>query len=291
MFLSAEAFAKINRELRVGGPRPDGYHEIHSRFASIDLADRLEVEGADDLELSCSVPALSDESNLVARAARALATRLHRKPAARIHLEKGIPIGAGLGGGSADAAVALLLLSRMWESRLEEAELLAIAAELGSDVPYFLIGGEVDVSGRGERLRPLPDRPPEELLLLIPPFSTSTREVYALFDRLEPLPSLPERLSVDGSIKFFGPNDLASSVLALRGEMEAYRRSARETAEECGITGSGSAIVLRGITTEAEGRLGARHPEATLQRVRTLDREEYRRRTTASGGSTWKSPR
>ena len=116
MVLIAEAPAKINRELRVGQRRPDGFHEIRSRFCAIDFCDRLEVEESDRLELSCSgVPVPCGDTNLVARAARALADRLGIASGARIRLEKRVPAGAGLGGGSADAAVTLLLLSKLWE--------------------------------------------------------------------------------------------------------------------------------------------------------------------------------
>ena len=170
MVLIAEAPAKINRELRVGPRRPDGFHEIRSRFCAIDFCDRLEVEESDRLELSCSgVPVPCGDTNLVARAARALADRLGVASGARIRLEKRVPAGAGLGGGSADAAVTLLLLSKLWSSRLRQEELSEVAARLGSDVPFFLSGGEADVAGRGERVTPLGDSPPQELLLWIPP--------------------------------------------------------------------------------------------------------------------------
>src|SRR5229473_1692918 len=112
MLLTAEAPAKINRELRVGRRRADGFHEIRSRLVSIELADRLEVEPAG-----------------VA-------------PLARIRLEKRVPAGAGLGGGSADAAVALFLLAKLWGAGVKEEDLSRIAASLGSDVPFFLVGGQ-----------------------------------------------------------------------------------------------------------------------------------------------------
>src|SRR6185295_852602 len=161
--LRADAPAKINRELKVGRIRPDGFHEIRSRLVAIDLADSIEVEtGTGSLQLFCTgLPVPGDESNLVARAARALAARLRRPTAdATIRLEKKIPVGAGLGGGSSDAARALVLLAELWGSRLSFEDLGALAASLGSDVPFFLVGGEADVTGRGEKVRPLPDSPP-----------------------------------------------------------------------------------------------------------------------------------
>ena len=283
MVLIAEAPAKINRELRVGQRRPDGFHEIRSRFCAIDFCDRLEVEESDRLELSCSgVPVPCGDTNLVARAARALADRLGIASGARIRLEKRVPAGAGLGGGSADAAVTLLLLSKLWSSRLRQEELSEVAARLGSDVPFFLSGGEADVAGRGERVTPLGDSPPEELLLWIPPFSISTAEVYATYDRLTATAApLPDRLEIETKRTFLGPNDLASAVLETEGQMEDYLLSARQVASESGISGSGSALLLFGVGPEGEKRLAQIHPEATLRRVRTLTREDYRRRTTA----------
>src|SRR6266545_1228550 len=173
-----EAFAKINRELRLGGRRADGFHEIWSRFCTIDFSDRVEIEEARDFELACSgIPVPGGGSNLVAKAARALADRLGIAPRVRIRLEKRVPAGSGLGGGSSDAAVTLLLLSKLWSSRLRQEELSEVAAGLGSDVSFFLSGGEADVAGRGESVTPLGDSPPQELLLWIPPFSISTAEV------------------------------------------------------------------------------------------------------------------
>ncbi len=293
MLLRAEAPAKINRELRVGGRRADGYHEIRSRMVSIDLADRLEVETAEELTFSCAGAAVpADDSNLVVRAAQALARYLRIVPLARIRLEKRVPVGAGLGGGSADAAVTLRLLAQLWGSELTKDEVSPIASGLGSDVPFFLVGGEADVAGRGERVSAREDASPVELLLLVPPFSVSTRDVYARFDRSAgPKDILLERLEIETSPRFFGPNDLAPAVLEAHPVMADYLRSAQQAAAEYGITGSGSTIVLCGVTPGGEGWLTKRHPEATVQRTRTLSREEYRGRTGSSGGSAWKSLR
>jgi 4-diphosphocytidyl-2-C-methyl-D-erythritol kinase len=284
MVLRAEAPAKINRELRVGGVRPDGFHEIRSRFCAIDFCDRLEAEDSDALELSCSgIPVPAGDSNLVMRAARALAAALGVPPRARIRLEKRVPPGSGLGGGSSDAAVALLLLSRLWRgsrSPLTRGELVPIAASVGSDVPFFLFGGEADVAGRGERVTPREDLPATEVVLFLPPLAIETAGVYAAHDRLAGgAGSLPERLEIETSSNFLGPNDLASAVLQTHGEMVEYWNSARLAAREASITGSGSGFVLCGLTSEAEKALGQRHPEAAIRRVRTLGRADYERKT------------
>jgi 4-diphosphocytidyl-2-C-methyl-D-erythritol kinase len=293
MLLRAEAPAKINRELRVGARRPDGFHEIRSRFCTIDLSDQLEIEDAESLEITCAgLPLPEGESNLVARAAMSLAEELGIAPRARIRLEKRIPVGAGLGGGSADAAVTLLLLSKLWESPLSAAGLSNVAARVGSDVPFFLHGGEADVTGRGERVTPREDGQVRELLLFVPPFSIATGEVYAAYARLTGGSArLPERLEIDEARSFLGPNDLASAVLEINLQMGDYLRSAREVATEAGITGSGSALVLCGVTTEGERRLAGRHPDASLYRVRTVSRADYKHRTSQGGGPQWKSPR
>ncbi|MCA1581080.1 MAG: 4-(cytidine 5'-diphospho)-2-C-methyl-D-erythritol kinase [Acidobacteria bacterium] len=291
--LRALAPAKINRELRVGGRRPDGFHELLSRFASIDLCDELEVEPSDGLDFSITgrpVPAGKD--NLVLRAARALSEATGVLPRAKIRLHKRIPVGAGLGGGSSDAAAALRLLRALWAPDLPEAHLRAIAPALGSDVPYFFTGGEADVSGRGEHVEARPDEPLAELLLLIPPFALSTAEVFAEHARQTSGRSrIPEHLEIETSGKFFGPNQLASPVLATQGAMKAYLKSAADAASEAAITGSGSTIVLFGAGAGAETQLEKQHPEASLLRTRTLGRREYEERTRPAGGAQWRSPR
>ena len=286
---AGEAPAKINRELRIGGLRPDGFHEIRSRIVAIDLCDTITVgPGRGELELSCEGLAVpGGESNLVVRTARALAEHVRRPADARIHLTKRIPIGAGLGGGSSDAALALRLLSRLWKTALSSEELAEVAARVGSDVPFFLVGGEADVAGRGEHVRPLPDSERVELLLLFPPFPISTREAYLARGRAareEEKLALATSLDVETSGRFFGPNDLAFAVLQMRAEMSVLLDSARSLASEAAITGSGSTIVMKGASADASSRLAARHPETRLHRCRTLSREEYRVRTESSGG-------
>jgi 4-diphosphocytidyl-2-C-methyl-D-erythritol kinase len=291
--LGAEAFAKINRELRVGSRRPDGFHEILSRFSSIDLSDRIEVEEAEELELVCEGrESPSDETNLVLRSARALAAELAIAPRARIRLNKRIPIGAGLGGGSSDAAVSLLLLRALWAPGLPDDRLAAIATRLGSDVPYFLTGGEADVSGRGEKVTPREDGPPAELLLIVPPFGASTRAVCDALSIAAPRRDpLPERLVLVSSGRFFGPNGLALPLLVVRPAMKAYLESAAQAAAEFGVSGSGSTVVLSGVKPGAESWLAQRHPEASIQRTRTLGRGEYGERTLPTGGFPWTSHR
>jgi 4-diphosphocytidyl-2-C-methyl-D-erythritol kinase len=285
MTLAAEAPSKINRELRVGRLRNDGYHEILSRMVSIDLADRLTAEPSDALEFSCDDPAVPEgEDNLVVRAARLLAARAGVRAGARLRLEKRAPTGGGLGGGSADAAVALRLLARLWDCEERVGGLAALAAELGSDVPFFLSGGEAEVSGRGEAVRPVADGPPTPLLLLLPPFPVSTAAVYRAYAGRG---RLPERLEIDtnGGDRYLGPNDLTPAVLQVEPRMEAYLASAALVTDDFAVSGSGATIVLR-ADARARETLARRHPEARLYACTTLTHDAYQRRIDPNGGSS-----
>jgi len=285
MRLAAEAPAKINRELRVGSHRPDGYHEILSRMISIDLADRLTAEPAERLEFSCDDPAVpAGDHNLVVRAATLLAARAGVPVRARLRLEKRTPIGGGLGGGSADAAITLRLLARLWQCEERAGDLAALAAELGSDVPFFLTGGEAEVSGRGETVRPLPDAPPTPLLLLLPPFAVPTAAVYRAYAGRG---RLPERLETagDGRGRYLGPNDLTPAVLQVEPRMEEYLASAALVSDDFAVSGSGATIVLR-ADARARDTLARRHPEARLYACTTLTRDAYQRRIDPNGGSS-----
>lgn len=180
--ITCHAYAKVNLTLEVLGPRADGYHEIVSLVQAINLHDTLRLAPADDLSLACNDPALAGEANLVLRAAVLLRREAGVRKGADILLEKRIPAAAGLGGGSADAAAALLSLRRLWGLAVSDAELAEMAASLGSDVPYFLHGGTALVRGRGEIVEPLAEAPPRWLVLLRPPvlLENKTATLYRL---------------------------------------------------------------------------------------------------------------
>lgn len=171
-------YAKINLTLEILGKRADGYHEVRSVMQTVGLADRLEVAAADELSFACSDPDLAKPENLVYRAARLLQTEFSVRAGAGLRLEKRIPVAAGLGGGSSDAAGAIIALNRLWNLQLSLTEMQALAAGLGSDVPFFLTGGTALATGRGERITPLPPLPPHWVVLVPLPITQSTAEVY-----------------------------------------------------------------------------------------------------------------
>ena len=191
MKLEAIAHAKVNLHLRIRGRRSDGYHELSTLLQTVDLSDKVRAASAPKcfIELAVTPPGVvtAAEDNLVVRAARALQRFTGAKRGATLELSKRIPVGAGLGGGSSDAAATLVLLDALWELNLNPTELMEIAAELGSDVPFFLVGGLALATGRGESVRQLPDLPAFGLVVCTPPIQISTREVY---DRYSARPQL-----------------------------------------------------------------------------------------------------
>jgi 4-diphosphocytidyl-2-C-methyl-D-erythritol kinase len=178
--------------LYVSGPRPDGYHFIASLFQTIDLYDVLDIGIRPEPGISLSVsglPVPADAGNLVARAYRAVAERLPF--GVDVALSKHIPTGAGLGGGSSDAAVFLLAIRELHPS-LSAAKVAEIAPTLGADVPFFLTGGTALVQGIGEIIQPLPPTDYAAFVMFFPPVSVSTVDAYGAYDRLAmPLPAVP----------------------------------------------------------------------------------------------------
>ncbi len=181
-----QAPAKINLGLRILGRRPDGYHELRTVFQTISLADRVEVAcdtaAETRIELRCDRPDLENDDNLAARAARALLECLGLTARVSIRLQKNIPAGAGLGGGSSDAAAVLMALGEQLQPLPNDAVLYEIAADLGSDVPFFLVGGTVLGIGRGEDVYPLEERPAKPIVVVAPCIKVSTPWAYRAFD-------------------------------------------------------------------------------------------------------------
>jgi 4-diphosphocytidyl-2-C-methyl-D-erythritol kinase len=288
---SVEAFAKVNRDLHVLGKRPDGHHEIHTIFQTVELTDTLFfLEGEEgDRTVSLTIEGAelpADESNLILRAAHGLRERFPVRLGARIHLSKRIPVGGGMGGGSSNAAAALRGLSELWKLPVTEDDLHLLAAELGSDVPFFLIGGRARGTGRGEIVEPLPEGPEEWLVLVFPPFSLSTAVVYVALSA-RPLTDSPGPFNLCSSDSGGGPdrNDLESAAESLQGGLRRFRLALSDLgATSARLSGSGSTVFgVFGDEESArrafEGLAGLREEtKATMMIVKTVSRAAFARR-------------
>jgi 4-diphosphocytidyl-2-C-methyl-D-erythritol kinase len=178
--ITVQAPAKINLGLKIIGKRPDGFHDIETVFHRINLYDELTFELSDKISISCVGADLpTDDRNLCVRAAKMLGELCHTKQGVAITLKKNIPIGAGLGGGSSDAAATLLALVRLWGIEASAPDLLRIAVQLGSDVPYFLNPGDAYATGRGEKLEYFELRLPYWIVVVYPNVQISTAWAYA----------------------------------------------------------------------------------------------------------------
>ena len=176
------ALAKINLDLRVLARRPDGYHELRTIFQTISLADTLEISFTPARKTSIELADNPIPDNLVVRAASALMDAMHSTGRVEMRLKKRIPMGAGLGGGSSDAAAVLLALPVLAGREVPLPDLCRIGQQLGSDVPFFLLGGTAAGIGRGTELFPLPDVAAQPGVLAAPGIHVSTAEAYRLLD-------------------------------------------------------------------------------------------------------------
>ncbi|MFZ1699785.1 MAG: 4-(cytidine 5'-diphospho)-2-C-methyl-D-erythritol kinase [Pyrinomonadaceae bacterium] len=176
---SLPSFAKINWTLRVIGKRGDGFHELFTVFQTVSLQDTIHFAASDGLKLTCDdshVP--TGDRNLIVQAAKALQTASGTDHGAHIHLEKRMPSPGGLGGGSSNAAVALIGLRRLWNVEVDDHKVVEIARALGSDVPFFLHGGTAIGTGRGEDIEPTSEIASENVLIVTPDISVSTRDAF-----------------------------------------------------------------------------------------------------------------
>lgn len=302
--MRVRAFAKINLSLRVLGTRPDGYHELQTIYQSIGFCDTLVIRRARGrFRLTCDdrqVPV--DRRNLVWRAADAVWTaagRRGRPHGVAVHLVKRIPIEAGLGGGSSDAAAALRAFARLW--RVDSRKLGAIASELGADVPYFLEGGTVLGRGRGDILFPLPDEKPAWVTLIVPSFGVSTTDAYKWWDqrrssldrstgsRSSRAPSGDDKLRTTGESSSLAPglskgervNDLQPVVAERHPEISRLVAALRGAgARNAAMSGSGSAVFglfARRSDASRAGNILAARAWRVLLGTRTLTRAECRR--------------
>ena len=247
--ISLKAPAKINLYLKVLGKRSDGYHEIESLMQAIDLYDDITLEKSDIIEMTCDDPALpTDDTNLAVRAAAALRERFYF-PGVKINLRKRIPYGAGLGGGSSDAAFVLRGLCRLYGLGPSPKEITEIAAEIGSDVPFFLGSGQAFIEGRGEIIHAVELPTDYRVILIVPPLEISTAEVYGklkfgLTMKTEPLLFIKKiAISRFQSLAKRFSNDLEEVVLEEFPELAGLKNNLCEMgADICSMSGSGSAF-------------------------------------------------
>ena len=292
------ASAKINLTLRVGSRRPDGYHEVGTLLQSIALSDTLTctVRRGPFVLVSRSLDVPTDRTNLVWRAADVLWRALGRAGEARgtrVELQKSIPVASGLGGGSADAAAALIGLNRLWRGKLPLVELIALAATLGADVPFFLHGGTALGLARGEELYPVDDVRRLDLVVVTPSFGIAAADAYRWLDedRAHQLASSQvHRLTGSPAHRLLdvgwptGPltmgNDLEAPVSHRYPEIAGIIEAARQAgATAAAMTGSGSAVFA--VFPAAEIHRAVRRlarPGWRVLATSTLSRRAARRR-------------
>jgi len=280
--------AKINLGLRILGRRRDGYHELRTRFQTVDLKDDLEIVlKPSGLDLAIEGIRLAiDSSNLVLKAAKALRTGRRGLPGAAFRLRKRIPIAAGLGGGSSDAAATLLGLNRLWKLDLDRDALARLGAGIGADIPFFLHGGTALGTGRGDAILPLPDIPPYGVCLILPSFEVSTAEVYRMWD--EDPARTPGRCSSDahgswpneGGCEDPGAvhNDLQGVVFSLHPRLQTLLdRLYRLGATAASVSGSGPSLF--GLFSGGEAAVKVSEAgtwgETRVVACKTLSRHEY----------------
>lgn len=277
--------AKINLHLGVGPIRPDGYHELNTVYHAIALYDELTARRGDTLTLTMEGEGTGelalDEENLVIRAARALAAHVGVPAHARLHLRKQIPLAAGLAGGSADAAAALVACDTLWGTNLSRDQLAVVAANLGSDVPFLVYGGTALGTGRGEAVSPVLARPTTwHWVVAIADGGLATPAVYRELDRLRadgaappPLPAADGLLS---ALRQRNPavlagnlgNDLQAAALSLRPALVETLKAGEAAGALAGmVSGSGPTCVFLATDAAGASRIAAELEAAGVCRV------------------------
>ena len=279
--LTVAAPAKINLALEVGGLRPDGYHDIHSVMQSLDLRDTVILEDRPaGVSLNCvSVDPLeqgalahmgslrghmppSDCRNIVWQAAKLLMEATGTERGLHITLRKAIPLSAGLGGGSSDAAAVLRGLNELWQLGLSMEELMDVGGEIGADVPFCVMGGSAKVRGIGEIVTPLPTTPPWFVILINPPMGVSTAACYREYDNL----AQPISVNVDGVMEALTAGDMRQISKCLGNSLEAVTfkqlplvATLKDVLLECGCIGAlmtGSGPTVFGLANSQEHARG-----------------------------------
>ena len=256
---------KLNLFLHVLNRRADGYHELQTVLRLIDRADRIRIAARADGELRFSGP--FGEDNLCLRAARLLKQQTSVRAGADITLEKVLPVGGGLGGGSSDAATVLLALNRLWKLRLGRDELQDLGARLGADVPFFIYGRNALGEGIGERLTPLM-LPSAWYLVITPQVAVSTKEIYSFA-----LTGQSKRLTIPPFFAGQGVNDLEAVVVARYPEVAARLAWLRGRCPQARMTGSGACLFAEFASEAEAAAVHAEMPAGTSAFIaRGLDR-------------------
>ena len=245
---------KLNLMLRVLGRRADGFHELQTVYRLIDRADRIGVGIAENGHIAFS--GLYGEVNLCFKAAQLLKKKSGTGKGAHLVLEKVLPVGGGLGGGSSGAATVLLALNRVWALGLRRRELMAIGLELGTDVPFFLFGSSALGEGVGERLTRLA-LPPAWYLVLTPQVSVSTREIYSD----SALTRHAKRLKIPPLLPGQGANDLEPVATRRYPAIAAHLDWLRQRRGEARMTGSGACVFAEFADEQEALALHAKLPE------------------------------
>ena len=276
------AHAKLNLCLEALGRRPDGFHEVRTVMQAIDLADDLEILPSATLRFRCDDPALEGEHNLVWQAATTLAASCGRLPLAEITLKKHIPVAMGLGGGSSDAAAALLALDKLWGLNLPLERLVEIGSRLGSDVPYFFWGGAALASGRGDIIEPIPARTGVPVTVIFPESTipSKTASMYGFLGPSDYSDGGVTRRCLQNLMEGLGADDLLYNVfqdLALR-EFPGLQEIFDAVTQACGrrphLTGAGPAMFLLPSSEKEHSEVfqALQHHGARAYFVRTLGR-------------------
>ena len=275
------AFAKINLDLRVLGRRDDGFHEVRTVLQTIDWADEIRIEPADRFEF-IEHGIAAGEDNLVVRAARAFENLTGQTVAARIELVKNVPSGAGLGGGSADAAITMLGLQRFYGEDIAQPALLQALSQLGSDVPFFVFGGRALGTGRGNEIALIEDEDDYAFLILVPDIAISTRDAYSWLTESGKSNTINRFCAqqVSGSAEEGPGNDFESVVFSRHPLLSEIKNELlRAGARRAALSGTGSAIFgIFGSTEDAARALPRLSPLGEARVAKPLSRPEYLRR-------------
>jgi 4-diphosphocytidyl-2-C-methyl-D-erythritol kinase len=282
------AFAKINLDLSILGRRADGYHEIRTILQTIDWFDEIRIERADCFEFTCTggpseVPC--DDGNLAVRAVREFQRAIEEPVNVRVELSKNIPVGAGLGGGSADAAVTLLGLQRLYGRILPEPELQRCLKSLGSDVPFFALGGCAMGIGRGDEVSPVPESGPDWFVVVFSGIRISTADAYSwltVSGESHTIKGFGAQFMPPGSVeggrnRGLPGNDFENAVFERHPVLEEIKNELRRLgAVQAALSGSGSAIFGRFNREEDALTAASEMSRYGMARVaRPLARPEY----------------